>query len=129
MTALLQFRDVRLGGTLGPGRAFDDRCWDCCLMAFEAAAAQPPAQPASQPANPRAIELFDRDWVLNQWAKRQFDKNGDGVISVDEAQPAAPRSRRSPTATAMGASRRTNMSVLASSSSRVIDQERVRPAR
>jgi len=59
------------------------------LMALEAAAAQPPAQPASQPANPRAIELFDRDWVLNQWAKRQFDKNGDGVISVDEAQPAA----------------------------------------
>ena len=58
-------------------------------MALEAAAAQPQAQPASRPANPRAIELFDRDWVLNQWAKRQFDKNGDGVISVDEAQPAA----------------------------------------
>ena len=47
------------------------------------------AQPASQPANPRAVELFDRDWVLNQWAKRQFDANGDGMISIDEAQPAA----------------------------------------
>ena len=39
--------------------------------------------------NPRAVELFERDWVLNQWAKRLFDANGDGVISIDEAQPAA----------------------------------------
>ena len=46
-------------------------------------------QPASKPINPRAVELFERDWVLNQWAKRKFDANGDGVISVDEAQPAA----------------------------------------
>jgi hypothetical protein len=57
------------------------------LLALETAAAQP--QPASQPTNPRAVELFDRDWVLNQWAKRQFDTNGDGIISVEEAQPAA----------------------------------------
>ena len=39
--------------------------------------------------NPRAVELFERDWVLNQWARRQFDANGDGIISVAEAQPAA----------------------------------------
>ena len=55
------------------------------VAALQAAA----AQPASQPANPRAVELFERDWVLNQWAKRTFDANGDGVISVVEAQPAA----------------------------------------
>jgi hypothetical protein len=47
------------------------------------------AQAASLPVNPRAVELFERDWVLNQWAKRRFDANGDGVISVAEAQPAA----------------------------------------
>jgi hypothetical protein len=39
--------------------------------------------------NPRAVELFERDWVLNQWAKSRFDANGDGIISVAEAQPAA----------------------------------------
>ena len=55
------------------------------VAALQAAA----AQPASQPANPRAVELFERDWVLNQWAKRVFDMDGDGVISVVEAQPAA----------------------------------------
>ena len=55
------------------------------VAALQAAA----AQPASQLANPRAVELFERDWVLNQWAKRVFDADGDGVISVTEAQPAA----------------------------------------
>ncbi len=39
--------------------------------------------------NPHAAELFERDWVLNQWAKRRFDANGDGTISLEEAQPAA----------------------------------------
>jgi hypothetical protein len=39
--------------------------------------------------NPRAVELFERDWVLNQWARQRFDANGDGIISVAEAQPAA----------------------------------------
>ena len=53
-------------------------------------AAQETAPPAANAAfNPRAVELFERDWVLNQWAKRMFDSNGDGVISIEEAQPAA----------------------------------------
>lgn len=39
--------------------------------------------------NPRAVELFERDWVLNQWAKRRFDVDGDGIISIEEAQPAS----------------------------------------
>lgn len=57
------------------------------LLLIAAQEAAPPAATAS--FNPRAVELFERDWVLNQWAKRTFDANGDGVISVDEAQPAA----------------------------------------
>jgi hypothetical protein len=53
-------------------------------------AAQETVPPAANAAfNPRAVELFERDWVLNQWAKRMFDSNGDGVISIEEAQPAA----------------------------------------
>jgi hypothetical protein len=53
-------------------------------------AAQETVPPAANGAfNPRAVELFERDWVLNQWAKRTFDSNADGVISVEEAQPAA----------------------------------------
>ena len=39
--------------------------------------------------NPRATELFEREWVLMQWAKRQFESNSDGILSVTEAQPAA----------------------------------------
>ena len=59
------------------------------LLILAAAVQAAVAQPTSAPVNPRAVELFDRDWVLNQWAKRHFDANGDGMISVDEAQPAA----------------------------------------
>jgi hypothetical protein len=60
------------------------------LLAAQAApASAAPASAAPASFNPRAVELFERDWVLNQWAKRMFDVNGDGVISVDEAQPAA----------------------------------------
>ena len=52
--------------------------------------AQGPA-PVGQPANfnPRAIELFERDWVLMQWGRRQFDANANGVLSREEAQAAA----------------------------------------
>ena len=51
------------------------------------AAAQAVAQPAT--FNPRAVELFERDWVLMQWARKQYDRDGDGVLSIAEAQPAA----------------------------------------
>ena len=57
------------------------------VVLLAAQAATPSASNAA--FNSRAVELFERDWVLNQWAKRRFDTNGDGVISVQEAQPAA----------------------------------------
>jgi len=55
-----------------------------------AAQAAEPARPASPPpVNPRAVELFERDWVLMQWAKRIFDSDRDGLLSLGEAQGAA----------------------------------------
>ncbi|MGE5600034.1 MAG: hypothetical protein ACM3X2_00680 [Pseudomonadota bacterium] len=61
--------------------------FDALVVLLAVQAATPSASNAV--FNPRAVELFERDWVLNQWAKRQFDTNGDGIISVQEAQPAA----------------------------------------
>ena len=48
------------------------------------------AAPAPQAAtfNPNANALFDRDPVLRDWAVRQFDDNGDGWLTLYEAQPA-----------------------------------------
>lgn len=62
------------------------------LLIIASWAAQGPGVQAGAAAasyNPHAAELFERDWVLNQWAKRRFDANGDGTISLEEAQPAA----------------------------------------
>ncbi|HET7817591.1 MAG TPA: hypothetical protein VFK58_08455 [Sphingomicrobium sp.] len=57
------------------------------LLAFAAIQAAQPASPP--PANPRAAELFERDWVLMQWARRIFDADRDGILSLGEAQGAA----------------------------------------
>lgn len=39
--------------------------------------------------NPKAIELFERDPQLMRWALGIFDSNGDGRLSVFEADRAA----------------------------------------
>lgn len=39
--------------------------------------------------NPKAIELFERDPQLRSWALARFDSNGDGQLSIFEADPAA----------------------------------------
>lgn len=62
------------------------------IAAIAAAAAASPAaaQPLSDASfNPRAIELFERDWALMSWAVKQFDRDGDRIISVAEANRAA----------------------------------------
>ena len=60
------------------------------IMALAAAVeAAPQAQPSQANFNPRAIELFERDWVLMQWGRKQFDANGNGILSREEAQAAS----------------------------------------
>lgn len=49
--------------------------------------------PAAEPAraavlNPDAVELFERSPELKAWALRLHDRNGDGWLSLYEAQPA-----------------------------------------
>lgn len=43
----------------------------------------------AQLTNPRAIELFERDARLRRWAVSRFDSDGDGRLSMAEAQAAA----------------------------------------
>ncbi len=49
-------------------------------------AAPPTAEPAA--FNPNANALFERDSVLREWAVRLYDRNGDGWLTLYEAQPA-----------------------------------------
>lgn len=38
--------------------------------------------------NPHAVDLFERDPVLNAWAVQAYDRNRDGWLTSYEAQPA-----------------------------------------
>ena len=59
-------------------------------------AAPVPAQPmpASIAATPEAAELFERDWVLMNWALKFYDRNRDILIEPDEAAAAADAFRK-----------------------------------
>ncbi len=51
------------------------------------ALAQP--TPARAPVVPRAAALFERDWVLANWALKKFDGDRDILLSRAEAEAAA----------------------------------------
>jgi hypothetical protein len=55
-------------------------------------AAQP--TPASLNAAPAAQSLFERDWVLMNWALKFHDEDGDILLEPDEARAAAVEFRR-----------------------------------
>lgn len=62
------------------------------IVAAVPAAAETPysrATPASAAANPKAIELFERDWVLMDWGLRMFDRDRDAKLSAAEATAGA----------------------------------------
>jgi hypothetical protein len=67
------------------------------ILIIALAAAQPssaPATPASLSAPSAARQLFERDWVLMNWALKFYDKDRDILLEPDEAEAAAQEFRR-----------------------------------
>jgi hypothetical protein len=62
------------------------------------AAADPPvggrALPARIAAAPAALDLFEQDWVLMNWALEHYDRNGDILLQPNEAEAAAAAFRK-----------------------------------
>jgi len=55
-----------------------------------------PAEPALTriEATPAALELFERDWVLMNWALKFYDSNRDILLQPEEAAAAAEAFRK-----------------------------------
>jgi hypothetical protein len=70
------------------------RCAALLALIFAAASAQAQPVPASAPVSPRAAELFERDWVLMNWALKFHDRNRDILLEPGEAQSAASEFRK-----------------------------------
>ena len=51
------------------------------------------AQTMMQPT-PAALQIFERDWVLMNWALKFYDSNGDILLQPGEAQAAADAFRK-----------------------------------
>jgi hypothetical protein len=54
-----------------------------------AAAAQPQPTPASAPVAEQARMIFEKDWVLMNWALKFYDTDRDILLEANEAQAAA----------------------------------------
>ncbi|WP_156029691.1 hypothetical protein [Sphingomonas sp. URHD0057] len=66
------------------------------LLLSAAAAAQSVTEPtpASISTAPAAAQLFERDWVLMNWALKFYDRDRDILLEPSEAQAAAIEFRR-----------------------------------
>ena len=62
------------------------------VLAATPLAAQP--TPASLKVAPAAQSLFERDWVLMNWALKFYDSDRDILLEPNEAQAAADEFRR-----------------------------------
>jgi hypothetical protein len=62
-------------------------------LAAAAQSSSPPATPASL-ATSAAQQLFERDWVLMNWALKFFDSDRDILLEPQEAQAAAAQFRK-----------------------------------
>lgn len=59
-----------------------------------AASAWAQATPASLETPPPALRLFERDWVLMNWALKFYDRDRDILLEPGEAQAAAAEFRK-----------------------------------
>ncbi len=62
--------------------------------AYGQASAAGAASTAGAPVGPRAAALFERDWVLANWALKKFDGDRDILLSGGEVAAAAAEFRR-----------------------------------
>jgi hypothetical protein len=63
-------------------------------VSASSAGAQHSPTAASAPVNPAARAIFERDWVLMNWALKHFDTDRDILLSPAEARTAADAFRR-----------------------------------
>jgi hypothetical protein len=63
------------------------------MLGFILAAAAAAAAPGPQPT-PAALDLFQRDWVLMNWALKFYDRNRDILLEPGEAETAAAEFRK-----------------------------------
>lgn len=59
------------------------------LISLAAAAAQPAPAPTPASVTPQARMIFEKDWVLMNWALKFYDRDRDILLEPDEAQSAA----------------------------------------
>ena len=61
---------------------------------FAAVSLQAQPTPASARIDNRAVQLFEGDWVLMNWALKYYDRDRDILLSPAEADAAASEFRR-----------------------------------
>ena len=64
------------------------------IVAAAAASPAPEPVPASISTAPAAAQLFERDWVLMNWALKFYDRDRDILLEPSEAQAAAAEFRK-----------------------------------
>ena len=63
------------------------------LIALAMSSAAVTAQPALKPT-PAALNIFERDWVLMNWALKFYDRDRDILLEPTEAEAAATEFRK-----------------------------------
>ena len=70
------------------------RKWLIFFIALVAASGAAAEQPTAPQRTPAALELFQRDWVLMNWALKYFDADDDIALSPSESAAAAEAFRK-----------------------------------